>query len=193
MQLNNKRTIDSWGRFEKIVRASDVKLLTKLDNFQDSILVAGCQRSGTTALSRLITASDGMVDFTFGKDDELDAALILSGYVNYTNKGRHCFQTTYLNDSYPEYFAHQGYKLIWVVRNPSSVIYSMLYNWRRAALNRLFRHCGAELLDEGERWWYERLGGDTHLGGGRDFSRGARCTTDGEGVRRGSERPRNRL
>lgn len=158
MLLNSKRTIDSWDRFERIVRSSEVKLLTSLDDFQSPILVAGCQRSGTTALSRLITASDGMVDFAFGKDDELDAALILSGRVSCQPQGRYCFQTTYLNSSYPEYFEHTDYKLIWVLRNPSSVIYSMLYNWKRAALNRLFRHCGVALLEDGERWWYEHLG-----------------------------------
>lgn len=158
MQLNSKRNIDSWGRFEKIVRSSEVKLLTRLDDFQGPILVAGCQRSGTTALSRLITASDGMVDFAFGKDDELDAALILSGYVKYTNKGRYCFQTTYLNDSYPEYFAHQDYKLIWVIRQPVSVVYSMLNNWKTAALNRLFRRCGSVLLDGKEKQRFQRFG-----------------------------------
>jgi len=158
MQYDNQQNINSWARFEKIIRASEGELLAKLDNFHDAILVAGCQRSGTTALSRLITASDGMVNFAFGKDDELDAALILSGYINHPNIGRYCFQTTYLNDSYPEYFSHSGYKLIWVIRQPLSVVYSMLYNWKRAALNRLFNRCGSLLLDERKKKQYEKFG-----------------------------------
>jgi Holliday junction resolvasome RuvABC ATP-dependent DNA helicase subunit len=38
-----------------------------------------------------------MVDFSSGEDDELDAALILAGFVEHTPRGRYCFQTTYLN------------------------------------------------------------------------------------------------
>jgi hypothetical protein len=99
-----------------------------------------------------------MTKFQFSSDDELDAALILSGWIPHDHQGRYCFQTTYLNNSYPEYFEHDNYKLIWVLRNPASVTYSMLYNWRRAALNRLFRHCGADLLDEGDHWRYTNFG-----------------------------------
>jgi hypothetical protein len=150
--------VKSWAQFDRKVRFSGRKLLGELDRFSNCILVAGCQRSGTTALSRLITASEGMVKFQFGKDDELDAAQILSGWVHYPSSGRFCFQTTYLNDSYPEYYEHANYKLIWVLRNPYSVIYSMLHNWKRGALNRLFRHCGSELLAKGERRPYELLG-----------------------------------
>jgi hypothetical protein len=150
--------VRSWGQFDRRVRFSGRKLLGRLDHFHNTILVAGCQRSGTTALSRLITGSEGMTDFQFGSDDELDAALILSGWVPYTPQGRYCFQATYLNNSYPEYFEHHDYKLIWVLRNPASVIHSMLYNWKRAALNRLFHHCGAALLEGGEQWRYEHLG-----------------------------------
>jgi hypothetical protein len=158
MVRNINPQVNSWARFDSLVRFSGRRLLGQLDNYQNAILIAGCQRSGTTALSRLIKKSDGMVTFQFGKDDELDAALILSGWVSHQAQGRYCFQTTYLNDSYPEYFEHNNYKLIWVLRNPSSVIYSMLYNWKTAALNRLFRHCGSALLQESERWRYEQFG-----------------------------------
>lgn len=150
--------VTTWAQYDRRVRFSGRKLLGELDHFRNPILVAGCQRSGTTALSRLITGSDGMVNFQFGTDEELDAALILSGWVSHYSKGRYCFQTTYLNDSYPEYFEHSDFKLIWVLRSPASVIYSMLYNWKRAALNRLFRHCGSSLLVENERWRYEYFG-----------------------------------
>src|SRR3989304_2398887 len=144
--MQNSR-ISSWAMFDRKVRASGKKLLGELDRLHGAILVAGCQRSGTTALSRLITGSDGMVDFQFGADDELDAALILSGWGPHPpRQGRYCFQTTYLNNSYPEYFEHRDYKLIWVLRNPASVVYSMLYNWKTVALNRLFRHCAAALI-----------------------------------------------
>jgi len=150
--------IKSWAQFDREIRFCGRKLLGQLDNFHNTILVAGCQRSGTTAVSRLITRSDGMVNFQFGKDDELDAALILSGSVSHQPQGRYCFQTTYLNNSYSEYFEHCDYKLIWVLRNPSSVIYSMLNNWKTGALNRLFRHCGSDLLEGREKWRYEHFG-----------------------------------
>ncbi len=150
--------VTSWGKFDRKVRFSGRKLFSTLDRFHNAVLVAGCQRSGTTALSQLITSSNGMTKFQLSSDDELDAALILSGWVPHDPQGRYCFQTTYLNNSYPEYFEHDNYKLIWVLRNPASVIYSMLYNWKRAALNRLFRHCGADLLDKHEYWRYKNLG-----------------------------------
>ncbi len=151
--------IKSWKRFASEVRPGGCKLLKELHRFNNSVLVAGCQRSGTTALSRLITGSDGMINYWFGKDDELDAALILSGYVDHEPRGRYCFQTTYLNECYTEYFDHlQDYKLIWIIRNPFSVIYSMLYNWGRFAFNELFDACGAPMLSEQERLRYQRFG-----------------------------------
>jgi hypothetical protein len=156
--MNRNAPIRSWGQFDRKVRTSGRKLLYRLDDFANSVLVAGCQRSGTTALSRLITGSNGMTEFQFGKDDELDAALILSGWVDHTLRGRCCFQTTYLNDSYQEYFEHGDYRLVWVLRNPSSVIYSMLYNWKNAALNRLFSQCGSALLESNEQLRYRYLG-----------------------------------
>ncbi len=148
----------SWAQFDHRVRFSGGKLLRQLDNYSDPILIAGCQRSGTTALTRLIVGSEEIADFRFGKDDELDAALILSGWQGLHNKGRYCFQTTYLNDSFAEYFEHNNYRLIWVLRKPSSVIYSMLYNWKVAALNRLFLHCGSAYLDGYEKIIYQRIG-----------------------------------
>lgn len=155
----HKMSIISWKKFEQNVRSSGCDLFKRLNEFPNSILVTGCQRSGTTMLSRIITQSNGMVNYWFGPDDELDAALILSGYVDHIPQGRYCFQTTYLNASYQEYFKHtNGHKIIWVLRNPFSVVYSMLHNWRRSGLYRLFRSCGAYLLEGIDKHRYECFG-----------------------------------
>ncbi len=154
----NTDVIKTWPRFAKQVRNKQDKLLVRLDEFPDSVLIAGCQRSGTTMLARIVTKSDGMVNYWFGRDDELDAALILSGKVNHEPRGRYCFQTTYLNERYPEYFEHMGFRMVWVLRNPHSVVYSMLHNWRRFALNELFLSCATQLLDDRYRRRFERFG-----------------------------------
>lgn len=161
MKRHPVESIKTWREFSRVAKRSGCGLLKKLDAFPESILVAGCQRSGTTILSRVITQSKGMVNYWFGKDDELAAALILSGYVKHMPTGRYCFQTTYVNDCYQEYFRHFGHngnKLIWVLRNPFSVVYSMLYNWSRFALNDLFRSCGVHLLETKGKRVYELFG-----------------------------------
>ena len=142
----NGTPIRSWAAFTSIVKRPDRPLLAKLDDYAAPILVAGCQRSGTTALARLLKRAEGVVDHAFGHDDELDGALLLAGHATRALDGRQCFQTTYLNDRYPEYFAHRDFRLIWMLREPRSVVYSMLHNWKRGALNRLFDACGAEVL-----------------------------------------------
>ncbi|MCK4788188.1 MAG: sulfotransferase [Desulfobacteraceae bacterium] len=151
---------NTWKQFERDVRLRGHELLKRLDDFSDSVLVTGCQRSGTTMLSRMITKSEGMVNYWFGRDDELDAALILAGCVTIPpQNGRYCFQTTYLNANYQEYFNHkEGHKIIWVLRNPFSVVYSMTHNWRPAALGRLFDSCGAQFLEGAELRRYENFG-----------------------------------
>lgn len=157
MQQNTE--IKTWKQFAKIVRSRGCSLLKNLDQFPNCILVTGCQRSGTTILSRIITLSEGMANYWFGKDDELDAALILAGEVEKSCEGRHCFQTTYLNECYTEYFDHNcGYRIIWVLRNPFSVIYSLMYNWRKWTLNELFQGCGARLLEAKMEARYQRYG-----------------------------------
>ncbi len=139
--------ITDWKTFSKRIRSSNRKLLHRLDDFPNSILVTGCQRSGTTLLSRILVQSKGTVNYWFSPDDELDAALILSGYVNHIPHGRYCFQITYLNERYHEILDHKdGHKLLWVLRNPWSVVYSMLHNWNGAALDELFLSCGAPVL-----------------------------------------------
>lgn len=146
-------SIKSWEKFAKQVRGRGCSLLKNLDSFPQSILVTGCQRSGTTILARIITQSEGMVNYWFGKDDELDAALILAGEVPHEPRGRYCFQTTYLNNCYNEYLEHKdkGHKIIFVIRNPYSVVYSMVYNWKRFALNELFFQCGMDVIDDSTR------------------------------------------
>ena len=145
----NGRPIRSWGAFHALVKP-DRPLLAKLDDYADPILVAGCQRSGTTALARLLKRANGMIDHAFGHDDELDGALLLAGHATRGTDGRHCFQTTYLNDRVREYFEHREFRLIWMLREPRSVVYSMLNNWKRGALNRLYDACGAEVLAQAD-------------------------------------------
>jgi hypothetical protein len=140
------RPVRSWSSFHDIVKRPDRRLLTRIEDYPDVLLVAGCQRSGTTALSRLVRRAEGFVDHTFGHDDELDGALLLAGYATRELEGRHCFQTTYLNDRYHEYFEHSDFRLIWMLRDPRSVVHSMLYNWKRAALTRLYDACGIRTL-----------------------------------------------
>lgn len=139
----NGPKVGSWAQFTRIVKQPDKSLLARLDDFSQPILVAGCQRSGTTALTRLLATADGITDFRFGADDELDAALILAGHVSASIKGRAVFQTTYLNERFREYFEHDDFRLVWVIREPVSVVRSMLYHWKRGALNRLYAACGA--------------------------------------------------
>jgi len=160
MMENGVAEIKSWRQFNRRVRHRSARLLKRLDEFPNAVLVAGCQRSGTTMLSRIITDSHGMVNYWFGKDDELAAALILSGYHSHKPKGRYCFQTTYLNNHYKEYFAHPStYGLIWLLRNPFSVIYSMCYHWSKPALNELFLQCGKDFVIKNGEKGATRFGG----------------------------------
>jgi hypothetical protein len=142
------RPIDSWAEFHATVRRPGQRLLEKLDQFEDAVLVAGCQRSGTTAVTRLLKSAAGIVDYRFGHDDELDGALLLAGYAEVRATGRCCFQTTYLNDRFREYTEHADFRLIWILREPLAVVRSMLRNWSRAALNRLYDACGHAALAE---------------------------------------------
>lgn len=151
--------ITSWPEFEMKISSKGCQLLKRLDDFPNSILVTGCQRSGTTMLTRVITQSDGMAKYWFGPDDELDAALILSGYVDYQPQGRCCFQTTYINDRFHEYSEHgDEHKIIFLLRNPLSVVYSMLYNWNDYALNLLFNLCGINSLTGSQKWLHKYVG-----------------------------------
>ena len=139
--------VKTWAQFHRLVKRPGSELLGRLDEFGNTVLVSGCQRSGTTALTHALCESDGAADYAFGRDSELDGALLLAGWVARFTTGRHCFQTTYLNDRFAEYLFHDSFRLIWVLREPRSVVYSMLHNWRRGALNRLYAACGTTRLD----------------------------------------------
>jgi hypothetical protein len=153
--------IGNWKQFSKYVRSQNCDLLSNLSEYPDSVLVAGCQRSGTTAIANIITSSDGMINYWFGKDSELDAALILSGNVKHKSRGRYCFQTTYLNERYTDYYKHLNnqFKLVWVIRNPHSVVCSMLHNWGSFAFKELFNSCGYYLLSDDEKNKFNKFGG----------------------------------
>lgn len=156
--------VGHWKMFSKNIRLNGCHLLKNINHFPDAILVAGVQRSGTTALTRAIVQSSEIEEFQVNRDDELDAALILSGYVDYRNSKRHCFQTTYLNECYEEYISsNTNFKLVWVVRNPLSVVRSMVYNWKRFALNELFNACGKQALKENRLGFFDYYG---YLGNG---------------------------
>jgi hypothetical protein len=156
---NSNEYITTWLQFNSVVRNNGNNLLKRLHEFPNSILVTGCQRSGTTMIARIITQSDGMTNYWFGPDDELDSALILSGYVDHRPQGRYCFQTTYINNWYHEdYLQLRQHKVLWVLRNPYSVVYSMLYNWKDIALSGLFKMCGVSQLTGPDAWLYKLLG-----------------------------------
>lgn len=150
--------VRSWAQFDRVIRRKDASLLSQLPRFRDAVLVAGCQRSGTTVVTRILRDAIGMGRTGFTRDDELDAALILNGAVRFDPVTRCCFQTTYLNDHVHEYFEHDDYRLVWILRNPEAVVTSMLVNWRRGALNRLFRTCGMRALDEQGLRRFQRFG-----------------------------------
>jgi hypothetical protein len=135
----------TWQRFHSGVRKPGMPFLKNLSHYPQSVLVAGCQRSGTTMLTRLIAASPGFSRLALTRDDELDAALALAGIIDLPRERRYCFQTTYLNERCREYqLLGPQHRLIWVLRNPFSVVYSMLHNWQRFGLNELYEGCGID-------------------------------------------------
>lgn len=142
--------IRTWPQFGRRIRPRG-GLLGALPCFTRPVLVSGCQRSGGTMLAGVISRHPDVADFSWGKDAELDGALLLAGVVeppDILTCRRACFQTSYLNECYLEYLQHAGdFSLIWLIRNPHSVVYSMLYNWKRFALNELFISCGARHLE----------------------------------------------
>jgi hypothetical protein len=136
---------DSWARFHSGPRQWSKPLLAAAHRYERSIYVAGCQRSGTTMLTRIVAGADGFRPLALTRDDELDAALALCGLIRLPAGTRYAFQTTYLNERYREYAdAPADARLIWMIRNPYSVVFSMLHHWRRAALDRL--HSGLSTL-----------------------------------------------
>ena len=160
--------IRSWEDFSSKIRKKNVPLFSELAEFPDPLLITGCQRSGTTMLTEVLMQAEGMDDYRQDRslDSELDGALILCGSHPYTPKaGRYCFQTTYLNENIEEYFRHKGhFKTIFLLRNPFSVVYSMVYHWipriklRNFNLNELFEAVGLDHATEREKNRYRLLG-----------------------------------
>ena len=151
--------ITNWEKFREVTRSPNCRFLTQLDRFHNSVLISGCQRSGTTMLTSLISKSEGMVKYFDGEDGELKGALILLGLVQHEPMGRYCFQTTYLDNAYHEYFNYIGrYKLIWLLRNPYSTIYSLLYNWPNYALYETFETIILPSLGPLEKLYYYMFG-----------------------------------
>lgn len=155
--------IRSWPQFAKKVRRNNDNLLKALPKLKNPIFVSGCQRSGGTMLASALTKRADIAEFGWSKDTELDGAQILAGVTPIPSRQvpepRFCFQTTYLNEQVDEYTRHVGnFKLIWLIRNPHSVVYSMVHNWKRFALNELFLSCGAELLDDDRARRLNRFG-----------------------------------
>ena len=159
MSYRAPRNITSWRQFAKKVRRKPGKLLAGLADLENTIMISGCQRSGTTILSHIFLEHKDIIDFRRTNDSELDGALILSGRRKPPDQsGRYCFQATYLNQNFYEYFDYPGkFKLIFVIRNPYSVVYSMCYHWgsrlrfTNLALNELFAACGMNGLTGFER------------------------------------------
>lgn len=149
--------IKTWHQFESI-RHSGRPLLGSLAQLNHPVLIAGCQRSGTTAVTRLLRSAQGFNELKITADDELDAALLLAGELSLPDDERLVLQTTYLNNHYLEYLDHQNFQLVWLVRRPDAVVHSMLSNWSRSALRRLFRACGSLQLNARDKKRYQRFG-----------------------------------
>jgi len=122
--------INSWSDF--YAAFAHEPLLAKLDDYPDALLIAGCDWAATTAIARLFKRLSCFADSSWGHDDELDGALLLAGRRERLTTGRPCFQTTYLRERYREYFEHDGFKLVWVVREPRAAVSSLLANRERA-------------------------------------------------------------
>lgn len=148
-----------WRWFALSIRSRGCNLLDAANGFERPIFVSGCQRSGTTLLRSLIALSPDIAGSHQGRDEELAGAYVLCGKRAPRVRGRYCFQTTYINECYREYeTVRSGFQLVWVLRGPQSVVYSMVYNWARYALNELFSSCGVGQLGESELREFQRRG-----------------------------------
>lgn len=150
--MSPELNINTWRKFTRYIRPEKNNgLMSELSNFPGSILVGGCQRSGTTMVSEAIMKSDDIADIS-GTDKELVGALILAGYIQVPNEYRYCFQTTYLNDCYHEYWNYNANnKLIWMIRNPQSVVYSLTRFSERFCLDGLFMSCGRLYMNDEDK------------------------------------------
>lgn len=166
--------ISSWNEFYAAM--CDRRLLARLGDYPDALLVAGCDWSATTAITRLFKRLPCFADSSWGHDDELDGALLLANGTDDAAPGRHCFQTTYVRERYREYFEHERFKLVWIVREPRSAVRSLLAQRERTlpprtalglagksaggqGASRLEKACAAYLASIRQTWELrERLG-----------------------------------
>lgn len=148
MQRRGGESIASWHDF--YAATAGELLLNRLDDYPDALLIAGCDWSATTAVTRLFKRLACFNDSSWGHDDELDGALLLAGLRQVPTGGRHCFQTSYVRERYYEYFAHDDFRLIWIVREPHAAVSSLLGSRqkalpRRTALGLAGRSSGGQL------------------------------------------------
>jgi hypothetical protein len=149
------RTIGSWADF--YAAFANRPWLARLDDYPDALLVAGCDPAATTALARLFKRLPSFAHPAHQRDDELDGALRLAGLSQQPAAGRHCFDTSHLRERYYEYFTHERFRLLWVIREPRSAVRSLLdartrlplhdgtARARRARASRLERACATYL------------------------------------------------
>ncbi len=126
--------INSWSDFYAAV--GDEPYFAKLDGCPGALLIGGCDWAASTAITRLFKRLACFADSSWGHDDELDGALLLAGRSERRTVGRPCFQTTYVRERYREYFAHDDFKLIWVVREPRAAVSSLLSSRERTLPHR---------------------------------------------------------
>ena len=100
--------VKNWKEFSKKIKGNGFPLLTELDEFQKSILVTGCQRSGTTMVFNVIKKSKELSNIKYGPQNEFESALILAGIKKHEKHKRYCFQTTYINKNINEYMRYKN-------------------------------------------------------------------------------------
>ncbi|MDT4291640.1 sulfotransferase [Methylomonas sp. MO1] len=152
--MAEEKKIDTWKKFSKHIRSRNTDLLKGLSYYPEAILVGGCQRSGTTMISNAIMQGEGIE-----KLSELDSALVLAEVVGPNLNGNYCFQTTYINERFYEYWKYgKKNKLVWMVRNPYSVVYSLTRFSERFCLDELFLGCGKHVMNKSDQVKFDRFG-----------------------------------
>ena len=124
VERRGEHRITSWHGY--YAATADRPVLARLDDYPDALLIAGCDSSAATAITRLFQRLPCFADSSWDHDDELDGALLLAGLQDGPTEGRHCFQTSFVRERYREYFAHDNYRLIWILREPRAAVRSLL-------------------------------------------------------------------
>lgn len=169
--------ISSWNDFYDAM--ANRPLLSRLDDYRDALLIAGCDWSAATAITTLFKRLPCFADSSWGHDDELDGALLLANGAEHGEEalGRHCFQTTYVRERYREYFQHDHFRLVWIVREPRAAVRSLLASRARTlpprttlglpgksahgqAASRLEKACAAYLASIRQTWELKQRLGD---------------------------------